>query len=153
MRLSLVVLAGIVAALVVALVPGGSDGATGKAVSVRLDEGALVPDRTTVRPGRVTFETANEGRTEHELIIVRTDLAPDALPMGLAGPAVKLAGEVVLGTPHSHDAHDQKRARSRHIPPGGTRRETVSLEPGNYVLLCTLPGHYESGQRAALKVG
>lgn len=152
MRFSLLVFFAALAAIAFAVMPGGSKGATPGTVGVTLAEGSLRPDAQSVRAGRVTFDIRNAGRVEHELLVVKTDLAPDALPMGLEGPAVKLAGEVVLGVPHAHGSHEAKRAAQRHVPPGRSRRETISLAPGKYVLLCSLPGHYESGQRAALTV-
>ena len=152
MRFSLVFFFALLAAIGFAVAPGGSKGADTGRVAVKLAEGSLTPDVTEVRAGRVTFDTANAGRTEHELLVVKTDLAPGDFPMGLQGPAVKLAGDVVLGVPHAHEAHDAARAAVRHVKPGGSRRETIVLKPGKYVLLCSLPGHYESGQRAALTV-
>ena len=152
MRFSLLIFAAAIAAIAFAAVPGGSSGKAPGTVAVTLAEGSLKPDRAEVRAGRVTFDTRNAGRAEHELLVVRTDLAPGALPMGLEGPAVKLAGDVVLGVPHTHGSHEAKRAATRHVAPGSSRRETVVLKPGKYVLLCSLPGHYESGQRAALTV-
>ena len=154
MRFSLFVFFAALAAIAFAVMPGGSDGRAPGLVGITLDEGSLKPDVKTVRPGRVSFDMRNAGRVEHELLVVKTDLAPDDLPMGLEGPAVKLAGDVVLGVPHSHSAssHEAKRAAYRHVQPGSSRRETIVLEPGKYVLLCSLPGHYESGQRAGLTV-
>lgn len=149
MRISLLIVSALVAAVVLtAAAPGASDSST---VRVALAEGSLVPSTESVPAGKVTFDVVNDGKVEHELIVVRTSLAPDALPMGLEGPAVRLAGPVVLGTPHTHGAHS-KRVNYRHVAPGRSRRETIVLEPGNYVLLCSLPGHYESGQRARLVV-
>jgi uncharacterized cupredoxin-like copper-binding protein len=153
MRFSLVVFAAAIAAIAFAVAPGGSNGATPGVVGVTLAEGSLKPGVRSVRAGRVTFDTRNAGRLEHELLVVKTDLAPADLPMGLAGPVVQLAGDVVLGVPHTHGSHGAKRAATRHVQPGSSRRETVVLKPGKYVLLCSLPGHYESGQRAALTVG
>ena len=152
MRFSLFVFFAALAAIAFAVVPGGSDGRAPGVVGVTLAEGSLKPDVTSVRAGRVTFDTRNTGRVEHELLVVKTDLAPGDFPMGLEGPAVKLAGDVVLGIPHTHGSHEAKRAAARHVRPGTSRRETIVLEPGKYVLLCSLPGHYESGQRAALTV-
>jgi uncharacterized cupredoxin-like copper-binding protein len=154
MRLSLLVFFAALAAIAFAVAPGGSEGAGTGRVGVVLDDGSLKPDVAKVRAGRVTFDTVNEGRAEHELLVVRTDLAPGDFPMGLEGPAVKLAGDVVLGVPHTHSAngHDARRAALRHVKPGRSRRETIVMKPGKYVLLCSLPGHYESGQRAALSV-
>ena len=152
MRFSLFVFFAALAAIAFAVAPGGSKGAAPGTVGVTLAEGSLKPGVKSVRAGRVTFDTSNTGRVEHELLVVRTDLAPADLPMGLEGPAVKLAGEVVLGIPHGHYAHEAKRAAQRHVQPGRSRRETIVMKPGKYVLLCSLPGHYESGQRAGLVV-
>ena len=107
-----------------------------------------------IAAGRVTFETVNTGRVEHELLIVRTDLAPDALPLGLEGPALTVAGKLVLGKPHTHKGYEKRglRAGPAHIQPTQTRRDTVTLAPGRYVMLCNLRGHYEAGQHAALVV-
>ena len=107
----------------------------------------------TVPAGRVTFEAANTGRVEHELLVLRTDNPSDELPLGLDGPSLTVGADLVLGKPHSHQGTGGGlRPEPRHIRPGETRRDTVTLEPGNYVLLCNLPGHYEAGQRAALRV-
>ena len=152
MRFSLFVFIAALAAIAFAVAPGGSKGAAPGVVGVTLAEGSLKPAVKSVRAGRVTFDTRNAGRAEHELLVVKTDLAPGDFPMGLEGPAVKLAGDVVLGVPHTHNSHDATRAATRHVRPGASRRETIVLEPGRYVLLCSLPGHYESGQRAALTV-
>ena len=147
MRFTILVLAVIVAAVVVS----AATGSPGSRVRVTLEERSLRPDAQSVAAGRVTFETVNRGTQEHELLVVRTDLPAGDLPMGLEGPALELAGDVVLGAPHSHHALD-RRSAARHVAPGGTRRETVELSPGRYVLLCSLPGHYAAGQRASLLV-
>lgn len=139
------------AGLAVLAVPSSGGGAGDRVVAVNLSEFELEVDRTEVSAGRVRFDTSNEGRLEHELLIVRTDLAPDALPLGLDGPSLALAGEVVLGTPHGHGTH-QASAGSHHVQPGQSRRDALILIPGRYVLLCNLPRHYEAGQSAHLLV-
>jgi uncharacterized cupredoxin-like copper-binding protein len=149
MRWLLVPIALIAGLVTLALPSGGEAGAP--AVAVRLAEYTVAVDKTEVNAGTVRFETVNEGKIEHELLVLKTDTPADKLPLGLEGPALKLSGELILGTPHRHeDLADQ--LRSRHIQPGRARRDTVELAPGRYVLLCNLPGHYESGQRAALVV-
>ncbi len=146
----------VLAAVVLLAVLGvrSAGGADAPVVRVDLAEGRLAPDRASVPAGKVTFDSRNTGRSQHELIVVKTDLAPDKIPLGLEGPSLKLAGRVVLGVPHVHTAHQVARTlgTSRHVLPGSSRRETVRLAAGRYVLLCTLPGHYESGQRAGLVV-
>jgi len=38
------------------------------------------------------------------------------------------------------------------ITGGSTQSLTVSLDAGNYVFICNLPGHYEQGMHAAFTV-
>jgi uncharacterized cupredoxin-like copper-binding protein len=37
------------------------------------------------------------------------------------------------------------------IPSGASKRLTLRVSPGKYVLLCNLLGHYQAGQFAALR--
>ena len=128
-------------------------------VELTSDEWGIDAGQAPVRAGRVTFDERNTGAVPHDLLIVRTDLPADALPRGLEGVAVELAGDVVLGESHSDHQHDTgagqaaDRAHAEdHLDPGGRRRRTVTLEPGRYVVLCPVPGHYERGQATAVTV-
>ena len=123
---------------------GGSAAAT-QQLAVTLDEGVLAASASTVRSGALQIDTTNAGAADHEILIVRTELPADRL----GDP--RFAGIYVLGQPHAH-FEEAAGLKSRHIRPGGSRRDVVDLAPGNYVLFCGLPGHYESGQRAALRV-
>jgi uncharacterized cupredoxin-like copper-binding protein len=38
------------------------------------------------------------------------------------------------------------------IPSGTSKRLTLRVPPGRYVMLCNLLGHYQAGQYAALRV-
>lgn len=145
----LLIVVALLAPAAFALLSGGEAGAAGT-VRVVLRDGAIEAP-ATARAGRVSFDVANRGTTEHELLVVRTDLPADDLPMGLEGPSVKLAGRLVLGRPHTH-SHGDGVGGGRHLRPGGSRVTAVSLRPGRYVLLCNLPGHYQAGQRASLTV-
>jgi uncharacterized cupredoxin-like copper-binding protein len=128
---------------------GGSHGPA-RSLTVELDEWSLTPSAEAVEAGRVTLGQTNSGDQEHELLIVRTDLPADALPIGLEGVSPATAGKVVYGKAHSH--HSGSNARGRHLQPGESKRERIRLKPGRYVMLCSITGHYEAGQRAALRV-
>jgi len=144
-RLSAASLA-VVAAL--ALVAAGcSSDEGGGTVAVTLQEFAVVPAASSVAAGEVTFEVTNEGPDDvHEFVVFRTDLAPDALPTGEDGSADE-AGE---GLELIDEIED--------IAVGEAPTLTVSLEAGNYVLICNIydadevEAHYQEGMRVGFTV-
>lgn len=140
------------AAVAAAGLAAGGDG-DGRALAVELDEWGLAVSDSDVAQGTLTLTQSNTGEVDHELLIVRTKLAPDELPMGLEGVKPSLAGALVYGVEHSHHASAAPPAGADHLAPGETRREQIRLTRGSYVLLCGLEGHYQAGQRAALRVG
>jgi uncharacterized cupredoxin-like copper-binding protein len=109
--------------------------------NVLLKDFEVEQEATAVPAGTVSFRIRNQGPTTHEVIFVRTDRAPDDLPLqgdGLTvdeeGPGIKFLGEV-----EGLDIDD---------------RQTVALDlaPGHYVLYCNLEGHYLGGMYEALTV-
>lgn len=145
MRRALLPFAALAAAIALIAAGGGGAAASERTVGVTLGDRSLTAGAVTVPAGRVAFESRNDGTSEHELLIVRTELAPDEL----GDP--RFAGVYALGSPHDHFA-SVSGVRSRHVAPGRSRRDVVDLAPGRYVLFCGLPGHYESGQRTGLTV-
>ena len=122
-----------------------SGGTTGSTVNVTLQEFAIVPDPTSAAAGDVTFHVTNDGPDEvHELVIIRTDLAPDALPTGEDG-SVEEGGEGMEVVDEIED-----------IPVGESQDLTVALDAGSYVLICNIVEsgevHYTSGMRTAFTV-
>ena len=90
-------------------------------------------DGVSASAGEITFAAQNLGSTPHELLVVRTDLAPDALPAN--GEVDETDLEIVV--------------RLSDIETGMSVAGVVELEPGDYVLLCNVPGHYALGMSAA----
>lgn len=143
--LSLFVLVLITVALAAAC--GGGGGADeensaggGKAeVKVELSEWAVRPSVETVAPGEVTFKIENKGTTLHNLLVVKTDLAPDALPVDAGNNTVDESQLDVVFNTNTLDAGDEE-------------ERVVTLEPGAYVLLCNVPTHYQTGMRVGLRV-
>jgi uncharacterized cupredoxin-like copper-binding protein len=109
--------------------------ASGSEVSIALVEWKLLPGQITVRPGRVTFVVRNRGTMDHEFLILRSDRHHHSLAVK-KGRAVETGrfGEIPL------------------IPRGATKRITLRVPRGTYVLLCNLIGHYQAGQYASLRV-
>jgi uncharacterized cupredoxin-like copper-binding protein len=108
---------------------------SGTAVSVALVEWKLLPGQATVRAGRITFVVRNDGTMDHEFLILRSDRHHHSLKVD-GGKAVEAGrlGEIPR------------------IPSGTSKRITLKVPPGRYVMLCNLIGHYQAGQYAALRV-
>ena len=129
---------------------GDDEGAGGETtVQVTLREFEVVPAQDSAPAGEVTFEATNEGPNDpHELVVIRTDLAPDALPIDDQG-AVDEGGEGVeaIGEIEEFD-------------PNATESATFTLEAGNYVLICNVTeeedgeveAHYAQGMRTGFTV-
>ncbi len=74
---------------------GDGGDAGGTSVAITLQEFAVAANPASVPAGDVTFEAVNNGPADqHELVVVKTDLAPDALPTNPDG-SVNEGGEGV----------------------------------------------------------
>jgi uncharacterized cupredoxin-like copper-binding protein len=123
-----------VVVLVLGAAVAGSASASGSAtgVTVKLKEFKILPSATTVKAGKVAFTVTNVGKINHEMVVMKSNLPPGKLPVN-AHHRVPEKG--VVG-----EAGD--------IHPGQTKKVTLSLPPGKYVLLCNIAGHYAAGQRS-----
>ena len=118
-------------------------------VSVNLTEYQVAPDQESIGAGAITFVAKNIGGTEHELVVVRTNFEPDALP-------TKENGSVEGGDEDVSVVGD-----TNPFPAEQERTLTLTLEPGSYVLLCDVVQeiegeepviHYQKGMFAAFEV-
>ena len=91
--------------------------------------------RSGVR-GDVTFDVQNEAEQTHEFVVIKTDLAEDALPLNDEGVDEEGEGVEVIDDVES----------------GGSQSLTVDLDAGSYDLICNLPGHYAQGMHAPFTV-
>ena len=99
----------------------------------------IVLDHKTIKPGRVTLHAENQSKNlVHEVIIVRDDGAKE-LPMDAKHARVIESRVRRLG-----EISDLAAGKSGSL--------TVNLKPGNYVLFCNQPGHYQDGMFATLTV-
>lgn len=115
-------------------------------VDVVLREWAVEPKVTSVKAGEVYFLADNRGPSDaHELVIVKTDLAADKLPVEkgkVPESKVQVIDEIEAFAPKSQAS------------------KTVKLAAGNYVLFCNIvetdggktESHYDQGMRAAFRV-
>ena len=114
-----------------------SDQAAAKKRTVTLEEWSVTPNKKKVKRGKVTFTVANRGSIKHNFVFVRTNKPPGKLPLKKSGLQAK--EKVRVG-------------KLKPFKAGKTRKLTVRLAKGNYVLLCNLPSHYEAGMFTAFKV-
>jgi hypothetical protein len=114
-------------------------------VSVDLLEFQVVPEVASAPAGQVYFLADNIGGEPHELVVIRSDVAPDALPVvdgRVPEDDVDIVGEI-----EPFDAGTQASA-------------AFDLTPGNYILICNiaeqedgeLESHYQEGMRVAFTV-
>jgi uncharacterized cupredoxin-like copper-binding protein len=107
------------------------------AVDATLTEFMIDLGESSAPAGTITITATNSGTVPHELVVARTDLAADALPIGDAGvdeSALDVIGEI------------------GEFPAGETLDGSFDLEPGHYVFFCNVPGHYQAGMRTEFTV-
>ena len=108
-------------------------GATERDFSLQLSQ-------SDVTAGPVRLRVDNAGPSEHELVAFRTELAEDALPM--TGERVD---EEAAGVTHLDP-------EAENIKAGHSKEIVLKLDPGRYVVICNLAGHYQRGMHAVLNV-
>lgn len=97
----------------------------------------------SIDSGEVTFHVHNDADDlEHEFVIFRTDLPQDQLPLTEEGVVDENGAGVT--------AVDEVE-----VQPGESQDLTVTLDPGNYVIICNIDSdemHYQHGMHTALTV-
>jgi uncharacterized cupredoxin-like copper-binding protein len=111
----------------------------GQTVDVSLREFRVTPSIGTASAGTVTFHVSNDGTIPHDFVVIKTDLAPDALPVDQASYVVDESQVNVV-----------KRQLAIHQEDNALI--TVGLTAGQYVLICNIASHYQTGMRAAFIV-
>jgi uncharacterized cupredoxin-like copper-binding protein len=114
------------------------DGSSGE-VAVTLDDYAIRPAATILSAGEVIFKIENVGATEHEMVVIRTDLDPADLTV--ENHEVNEEGEGMTPIGEVED-----------VQPGEATELVLTLEPGKYMLLCNLTKHFERGMATTIEV-
>ena len=100
--------------------------------------------------GDVTLTVKNLGTVDHELIVLKTDVAFDQLPVVDGGdpPAA-----VASGADKVDEAAKAGETGDPNLKPGESRTFTLKgLGAGKYVFVCNIAKHYGLGMRAAFTV-
>ena len=114
----------------------GDDGST--SVDATLEDFDISLSDTTVPSGDVTFHVQNDGPSVHEFVVFETDLAPDELPTE--------DGDVA----ESDDFAPVDEIED--IEPDSSPALSLNLDPGHYVVICNIPGHYKQGMASEFTV-
>ena len=124
--------------LSIALVGCGDDDDDG-GIEATLSDFEIDLDETSAPAGSVTFDIENEGPSVHEFVVFETDLAPDALPTDDNGDVAE--GDDFAPVDEVEDIEEDEKSSL-----------TMELEPGSYVIICNVPGHYRQGMHVAVTV-
>lgn len=86
---------------------------------------------TRLRAGSYTFKARNYGVVPHDIMVERT-------PIKLSAPNTPIDAAAPYGL--------------EDMQPGATASVEIMLGPGRWELFCSVPGHYEAGQRQVITV-
>lgn len=110
----------------------------GEKVDVALIDFEISADPTSVPSGVTDFAITNDGSMVHEVEIF-AGADPDR-SLDVSNSVADTTGLDLID-----EVED--------ILPSSTARLAVDLEPGTYLVICNLPGHYEQGMSTYLTVG
>ena len=105
-------------------------------VKVAMKEWGFAPRPASVKAGKVTFVVKNAGQLSHEFVVLKTKTAANKLTV--KGTAAVVSGAV---------------GKIKQFKGGLTKKLTLTLKAGHYILLCNLPAHYKAGQHVDFTVG
>ena len=116
-------------------------------VNIMLQEWRMMSDKLRIPAGKVKFSVQNRGQETHEVVLLKTNMAYDTIPLIKAGGIDENNVGVLV-----NEIED--------ITSKTGKSMTVTLSPGNYVLLCNmvemeegeLEEHYAMGMRVPLIV-
>jgi uncharacterized cupredoxin-like copper-binding protein len=142
MRIPAALTFGMAAALAVsacAQAPGSQFTPGNAIIRITDDDMKMTIDALAAPAGKVTFLVINKDKVDHEIVILKTDKAPDklALQSGASKVDEDAAGENV----------GEVEAEA-----GTTAAGTFELAPGKYVLICNVLKHYMAGMYSAFEV-
>ena len=114
--------------------PAPAPAPTQTTVNAGLRDFVIEPQVASVPAGEVTFVVQNRGSSAHSFDVLRTNLPAEALPLAEGETQADVNGEGVI-----------LQGEIPTFAPDKTRRITLALDPGQYLLICNEPGHYILG--------
>jgi uncharacterized cupredoxin-like copper-binding protein len=127
-------------AVIIAYAVKGSSGPAGDIQATTVNYKILMP--TSLTAGKHTIGLTNDGSVGHELVLFKTVLPANRLPLKADGDVDEEAAQLT----NVGDSGDS-------LKPNGTESfKTAALAPGHYVAVCNLPGHYKLGMKLDISV-
>src|SRR5437868_13359667 len=114
-------------AIVAAACGAPADTSETPSLYVDMSDYKIASDHPTIAAGHVVIGIRNHASMLHELKVIKTDLAPDQLPIDGATAKAKEDGKV---------------GELTNIAAGTSRKLVLELTPGKDVLICNIAGHY-----------
>ncbi len=100
----------------------------------------ITVDQNTIPAGEVTLDATNDsGTLVHEMLI--SPVPADGAPLPYDQGAYRVDEEAAMSLGEVSE-----------LEPGDSGALTVMLDPGQYVLYCNVPGHYEMGMWTVITV-
>ena len=125
-------------ALLLAACSNPADSApAGSQVVAELSDYKITVNVPSVKAGKIKIGVRNLAAMEHSFQVLKTDLAPDNLPVDGASAKAKEDGKV---------------GEIASIPAGKSASVTIDLVPGKYVFICNIASHYQLGMRTGFAV-
>jgi uncharacterized cupredoxin-like copper-binding protein len=125
------------ALLVVSCAQSAENAPSDSQVVAELADSKITVNVPSVKAGKVKIGVRNLGTMEHSFEVLKTDLAPDKLPVDGASAKAKEDGKV---------------GEIKSIAAGKSAAVTIDLTPGKYVFICNIAGHYQIGMHTGFTV-
>ena len=111
-------------------------------INVSLTSYKLTLTPNKIKAGDVKFVVKNDSPDMmHEIIIVKTDLAPDKMPLGSDGIAIDEESKDMTNVGAVED-----------VEAGKSGEVTIKLAAGHYVYFCNKDNHYKLGMVGEITV-
>src|SRR5438552_16809849 len=107
----------------------------GAQVVAELADSKITVNVPSVKAGRVKIGVRNLGGMEHSFQVIKTDLAPEKLPVDGASAKAKEDGKV---------------GEIASIPAGRSAAVTVNMAPAKSVIICNIASHNHSGRNVGI---
>lgn len=107
-------------------------------VTIKMSEYFFKPKDLSVPAGKAAITAPNTGKVEHELVLLKTDVDPAKLK-------TEKDGEV------QEDAYSGP-GEIPDVEAGETGKTVLNLKPGQYAMICNVPGHYKAGMYGRITV-